>query len=369
MNHSNTRKIRSIEKALPGFAWELLRFNKYYRLFPFFINTFYNQIRGLSIRARNKKDGLHVPTVLCLSVTSKCNLNCIGCYYKSQKRQIKEDLSDDEIRRIIREAHDLGIRDLLILGGEPFMRDIFELTSGYDDILFFVYTNSTLIDENIILKLKKRHNIIPFLSLEGYSETDKRRGAGILDNIKHVSRLLQKNKIMYGLSYTVTKNNFDEIIQDDFVKNDIKSGALCFTFLEYMPLNADTFDLMLTKEQKVKFVKFMTNFKVTYKANVLSQILETVSHGGCVAGKDVAHISSDGQLEPCPFVAYSDSSVREMSLEKALRSRFLSAIRDQLHSLEERPEHSCKLFVHKDWINKTLEEGKLRNVIEENVGT
>jgi MoaA/NifB/PqqE/SkfB family radical SAM enzyme len=359
MNHSNTIKFIPIDKAIHGFMWELLRFNRYSRLIPFFIKTIYHQKKGFAKRIQNKNNGLHVPTLLCLSITSKCNLDCIGCYYKSQKRQLREDLTPDEIKRIIREAHTLGIRDMLILGGEPFVCDILELTSGFDDILFFVYTNSTLIDKDVIRKLKKRHNIIPFLSLEGFSETDRRRGNGILKNIKRVAGLLKENKILYGLSYTVTKYNFDEIIQDEFVKKDIKNGCFCFTFLEYIPLDADTYDLMLTKEQKAKFTEFTSNFKKNYKVNILAQVLETVKHGGCAAGKDVVHVSSDGRLEPCPFVAFSDTSVRDMPLEHALRSRFLSEIRTQLPSLEERPEHSCKLFVHRDWINRTLEEGKL----------
>jgi MoaA/NifB/PqqE/SkfB family radical SAM enzyme len=370
MDASNKNLVLTTEEHIREFVVNIFRFNiRNYRLAPFFIRTLFNQRKGLASRIENRKKGLEIPYLLWFSITSKCNLDCVGCYYKSQKRDLKEDLPDVEIIRILGEAHDLGIRNVLLLGGEPFMRDVFHITAGFPDMLFAVYTNSTMIDESMIKMLRRRHNIIPVLSLEGYSETDKRRGPGILANIKRVAGLLKKNKIFYGLSYTVTRGNFNEIIKDEFIKMDIKMGCGFFNFFEYIPLDSNTRDLMLTKEQRPEFVKFITSFRSIYKSHVLSPVLETIKFGQCVAASEVIHISSDGYLEPCPFIAFSDTSVREMPLAQAMKSRFLLKVRSQLPFLEEKPEHSCKLFTNRDWIIETLAEGKSLKVVQENVNS
>jgi MoaA/NifB/PqqE/SkfB family radical SAM enzyme len=61
----------------------------------------------------------------------------------------------------------------------------------------------------------------------------------------------------------------------------------------------------------------------------------------------------EGEIEPCPFVPYSDANVRDMSLEEALRSRLLSKLR-------EHPEHlavgegGCCLWKKRDWVRSLL---------------
>jgi len=310
-----------------------------------------------------KLKGINVPAVLAFSITSKCNLNCVGCYYKSQNRVQKQELSDEEIIRIIKEARDLGSRIIFLLGGEPFTSDVLKLTASFKDVLFFVFTNSTLITDEIIKGLKERPNLIPMLSLEGRMETDNRRGDGLLDNIKVLSANLKKEKVLYGLSYTVTQNNYHEIVNDDFIKSDINNGCSLFAFFEYIPLDDTTFDLKLTKEQKKHFENFVYNFKMTYNALIISPTLEILRSGKCLCGhEEIVHINSDGMLEPCPFIAYSDISVKNIPLSEALKSNFLRTIREKIPSMKSSDNHSCVLFSNSDWLKEqvdlSLEKGK-----------
>ena len=42
---------------------------------------------------------------------------------------------------------------------------------------------------------------------------------------------------------------------------------------------------------------------------------------GCVAGgKDYLHINANGDIEPCAFIHYSDSNIREKTLLEAFKS-------------------------------------------------
>ena len=51
-------------------------------------------------------------------------------------------------------------------------------------------------------------------------------------------------------------------------------------------------------------------------------------HGGCLAaGRGFIHINARGDVEPCPFAPFSDANLRDMPLERALRSPFLATMR------------------------------------------
>ena len=64
-----------------------------------------------------------------ISVTSKCNMNCIYCHNEGMKN-VGEDMSLDEIVEICKAFHSLGVEKVKITGGEPLVRrDIVEIVA------------------------------------------------------------------------------------------------------------------------------------------------------------------------------------------------------------------------------------------------
>jgi cyclic pyranopterin phosphate synthase len=57
-----------------------------------------------------------------ISVTPRCNLNCIYCHREGEVKPEKE-LSKDEIAEILRVAATFGIRSVKFTGGEPLLRE------------------------------------------------------------------------------------------------------------------------------------------------------------------------------------------------------------------------------------------------------
>jgi MoaA/NifB/PqqE/SkfB family radical SAM enzyme len=81
--------------------------------------------------------------------------------------------------------------------------------------------------------------------------------------------------------------------------------------------------------------------------------------GGCLAaGRGFVHINAYGDVEPCPFSPYSDSSLTVMSLEQALASRLFRAIRDS-DTLDE-ADGRCALWKRREWV-KGLVDGENRS--------
>lgn len=57
-----------------------------------------------------------------LHVNSACNLHCLGCYSYVENRNTRNELSFDEWKCVIDDLSLLGVKNIVISGGEPFLR-------------------------------------------------------------------------------------------------------------------------------------------------------------------------------------------------------------------------------------------------------
>jgi len=67
-----------------------------------------------------------VITSLRVSITQKCNLNCIYCHEEGEEGNFKREISLDTIVKTVRMATEFGVKKVKFSGGEPLMRNDFE---------------------------------------------------------------------------------------------------------------------------------------------------------------------------------------------------------------------------------------------------
>jgi sulfatase maturation enzyme AslB (radical SAM superfamily) len=102
LNVMNTSLKRLFSTALritlksPKLAWIMFRVNRI-------------QNKHARIRARNEKEGVHVPPFMITSVTQSCNLKCKGCYAQTHSNVTAAEMSSDLLTNILAEAQTLGI--------------------------------------------------------------------------------------------------------------------------------------------------------------------------------------------------------------------------------------------------------------------
>ena len=138
-------------------------------------------------RRNTLEKGIKIPPFLILSVTSKCNLKCNGCYATAagnitQKNTLVKPVLDlKQWISVIKEASEIGVFGFVVAGGEPFLYpDLIKLFKEFKNRFFVVITNGTLIKEQDYKTLKKLGNIAIIVSLEGDENlTDGRRGKGV----------------------------------------------------------------------------------------------------------------------------------------------------------------------------------------------
>jgi MoaA/NifB/PqqE/SkfB family radical SAM enzyme len=317
----------------------------------------HNQRKAAAVRKQHEWDGLMVPPIMIVSITSRCNLACAGCYMHGRGEKPKEDMSPGVLASVIDQAAELGVSIIVIAGGEPFVRkdEILALAKTHPRILFPVFTNGLLIDDAMAAEIAACRNIVPVISFEGFREdTDTRRGSGVYDQLLSVCARLKDRNVFFGCSVTTTRRNFDNVTGEAFVRQMTRAGARVFTFVEYVPIAPGTENLVLTHEQKKTLQAVLADYNRKFPVLFIGFPGDEDTYGGCLAaGRGFVHVSPHGDLEPCPAAPYSDANLSTVPLSEALQSRLLGRLREKPEFLAE-TEGGCALRANRAWVEEIM---------------
>jgi MoaA/NifB/PqqE/SkfB family radical SAM enzyme len=359
--------ISLMNKSIATLVWDAVDIARKY---PSYVVSFFrialHQRTAQKIREKNRENKIPVPAFMILSITRKCNLSCKGCYshatFELEKKEGRgAELDSQNLQKVVKDGSDLGVSFMLLAGGEPLVRsaDIFTLARNNPLVIFPVFTNGTLIDEEIISQFKKYKNIFPILSIEGKGAmTDTRRGKGVYDSAVEKMQVLQKNGIFFGLSFTVTKQNLEEVISAEFIESLCSRGAGLFFYNEYTPVEKGTEKLCISAEERKILLSTLEEYRRRFKKLFLAFPGDEDQFGGCLsAGRGFVHVAPDGRLEACPFAPFGDTSV-SISLKEALKSKTLSVIREHHDELHE-TSLGCALWNKREWVESLVKGEKL----------
>lgn len=318
-------------------------------------------------RKAAETSGEHIPAFLIASITSSCNLHCAGCYARAvhscADTVCECQLSAEEWDSIFEQADALGISFILLAGGEPLMRcDVIEKAGNRQNILFPIFTNGTLIDDTYIRTFKKCRNLIPIFSIEGTErKTDTRRGEGVYEKVLVAMDKMQKEKLLFGSSVTVTKENLEEVTSDGFIRELRARDCKAVFFVEFVPMTEETKELAPEDKERAYMAQRLSEIREKYPDMIfLSFPGDEKASGGCIAaGRGFFHINYHGGAEPCPFSPYSDINVKNTSLKAAMQSELFMRLQSSGTLMK---EHSggCVLYENREEVEKCLLKTKWR---------
>jgi len=314
------------------------------------------QGRAARVRQRHAAHGIHVPPFVIYSVTGRCNFNCAGCYDKLLHRSDRPEISDDRMYRLLGEARDLGVSIMLLAGGEPLLRErLLDMTAGFPEILFLLFTNGSLLDEEKIERLRVQKHVVPVLSIEGdEATTDDRRGSGTYRHVLGAMDRLRKRGVFFGTSTTLTRGNFDLYLNRAHLQDLIRWGCRLFYSINYVPVQPGTESLQLEPEQVQRLEQRLAELRTSLPAIFIAFPHDEVALGGCLAaGRGFLHINAYGDVEPCPFSPYSDTNLVETSFRDALVSPLLRTILTSGIVLDE-TDGQCALWKRREWVASLL---------------
>lgn len=290
-----------------------------------FENFFFNaNIVGWPKQEENrKKYGCNIPWAILLDPTSACNLHCTGCWAAEYGNKL--NLTFDEIDSIISQGKRLGIYMYIYTGGEPLVRkkDLIAICEKHSDCQFLSFTNATLIDEAFADDMLRVKNFIPAISVEGFeSATDGRRGDGTYQKVVRAMKLLKEKHLPFGLSCCYTSQNLDSISSFEFIDQMVEWGAKFVWYFHYMPVGNDAVLELLPNPQQREFMYHrIREIRRTKPIFAMDFQNDGEYVGGCIAGgRRYLHINANGDVDPCVFIHYSDSNIREKTLLECLQS-------------------------------------------------
>ncbi len=273
--------------------------------------------------ANRDKYDCNIPWAILMDPTSACNLKCTGCWAAEYGNKLSMEY--ETLDSIIRQGKELGVYFFIYSGGEPLVRkkDIIRLCEKHNDCQFLAFTNGTLIDEAFADEMLRVKNFVPAISIEGFEEaTDSRRGKGTYQAVIRAMEILKRKKLIFGASLCYTRYNTEVIGSEEFFDFMIDKGVKFAWFFTYMPVGADAVpNLLATAGQREFMYRQIRHFRETKPLFTMDFWNDGEYAEGCIAGgRRYLHINAAGDIEPCAFIHYSDSSIHEKTLLEALQS-------------------------------------------------
>ena len=295
----------------------------------FFLNA--NLIGWPRQEEMRKKYGCNIPWAILLDPTSACHLHCTGCWAAEYGNKL--NLTFDEIDGIIRQGKELGVYMYIYTGGEPLVRkkDLIALCEKHSDCQFLAFTNATLIDDAFADDMLRVRNFMPAISLEGFeSATDGRRGDGVYRKVVRAMSILREKRLPFGISACYTSQNLDSISSEAFIDQLTAWGAKFIWYFHYMPVGNDAAPVLLpSPEQRTAMYRRVREIRRTKPIFAMDFQNDGEYVGGCIAGgRRYLHINANGDADPCVFIHYSDSNIREKTLLECLQGPMFMAYHD-----------------------------------------
>jgi SynChlorMet cassette radical SAM/SPASM protein ScmE len=152
-----------------------------------------------------------------IAITARCNARCLYCYHFDNPNVRYEDLPTAEWLAFFAELGRLGVHDVTLGGGEPFLRDdVLELVDGVVEagLRFSVLSNGALLTDDIAAHLAATDRCDHVqISVDGSTATthDVARGKGSFDGAVRGLRVLKRHGVKPMARVTVHRHNVDDL--------------------------------------------------------------------------------------------------------------------------------------------------------------
>ncbi|HET9493157.1 MAG TPA: PqqD family peptide modification chaperone [Chloroflexia bacterium] len=292
-------------------------------------------------------------------VTNDCNLRCTHCYVSSGDLVPENEMTTDDLYRLIDEARDLGVQRFYFTGGEPFMRrDIFDLIEYVcSESELVILTNATFFNKSKLARLTEVARAIngdaadnfdrPLrLNLQISVDGPDAELHEMVRGPRTFNRTIQgiRDLVSIGLtpvvSTVITTHNMDRMAETTRMLGGLGVKEHHILWLQERGRAYDNNDLLIPPARVTRIMRelrevaselgMVIDNETSLRVRVRGKAMRKTDLCNC--GYESLDVFSDGQVYPCVWFSGAPSlacgSVRERSLRDIwLNSPILQEIR------------------------------------------
>jgi len=295
--------------------------------------------QGLDLRERMMhRHAVPIPETLVVSLTERCNLNCVFCARGGGNKNQPKSLAPDLLTLAMTQCRELGIRRIALVGGEPLLYpETVRLVEDYPDFFFTIFSNGRLLDESLLSSLAPLANHA--LIINASATHDRGIISCLTEQVLDTFERLVNHGFFFGFSATIHQHNRMLFARKSTLDTLWNRGAFFGVLFDYLADFGDRNDpLLLHPRQRRAVVEQAKSIAKSRSRLLICAPEDEHIMGGCsAAGRLTIHLQADGRLTPCPLVPYSGFDFPTQSLLQALKSNYFRELRNASQNWEKLP--------------------------------
>lgn len=286
------------------------------------------------------------PSYVGIEVTRRCNLRCHHCFTESGA-QGHPGPAAGALRELFAELVRVGVKVVAFSGGEPLLRDDLEdvmlagLAAGLRE--YRLVTNGALVTRSRARRLRTAGLAVAQVSIDGVDATDHAdaRGCSTIEFYRAVRavRLLREAGVLVDMATVVNPRNVERVAELALLAESL--GARGLRWCSFVPTGRARDESIRARfaVPPVALDRFLA-FLRELNAHPRRPIDIFFDHGigpwddagafTCSSGAEVAYVTAEGDLYPCPglvFPPFRVGNVFETPAGDLLRSKAMAQAR------------------------------------------
>lgn len=283
----------------------------------------------MDIHKRYSEKNLRVPIDLTIEVTKKCPLNCLICSSEGGL-PYENELTTNQLKKIIRDANELGTRNICFSGGEPFEHpEIIQLCeySKHMGLNVHIYSSGnnrsklnllSPLDEDVLIRVKASVGKIIF-GLHGPTaevhDSITRVPGSFKNAVASIERAVRQS-IPVEIHFVPVRLNYKSL--PGMIELSKKLGLGKISILRFVPqgrgkvyndiLSLEPSDILSLKSILESIIVSETpQVRIGAPFTVLG-----LSKARCTAGENRATVRADGLVFPCEALKQMPCSFNDL---------------------------------------------------------